>query len=439
VELSQEQVRRIETAEAAIDEAFLLGLLKRLVETHSPTGREGPLAADLARFLSERGIPARYQAISETRGNCIGRLAGTGGGADLLLYGHLDATFTADPDEDRPVLGDEPRPDLQPRLQRKGDMLTGLGVANPKGGLACAIAALEAIVRTGGPLAGDVVLGIVAGGIHKRPIEALHRRYEGADYQGFGIGCEYMLKHGVTADFAISTKPGYGIVYEEPGECWFMVEVAGRLSYSGLRHVTEPRNPLVDAAELVLAIERWLPDYTRRFTLGQLAPQGAVGAIEGGWPFKPEFIPAVCRLYVNLHANAATSPLEVRRVFEAFLDSYRVQHPDVGLRCEMLLAQPGARTDPASWIVGCCRRALTAVEGRELPDVAGLSGTTDGNVLRQWGIPTVRLGLPGLMSPEAGLPSMFDAARLTDMKRLARVYVRAVIDTCLRTGLRRPT
>ena len=265
-------------------------------------------------MLTGRGIPAQYQAINDTRGNCIARVQGTGGGSDLLLYGHLDATFTADLQEDLPVLGNEPRPDLQPHLVRTGDLLTGLGVANPKGGAACAIAAVDAILRSGGPLAGDIVLGLVAGGIHKRPLDGLHRRYEGADYQGFGVGCEYMLKHGVTADFAISTKPGYGIVYEEPGECWFMVELTGRLSYSGLRHVTHPRNPLVDAANLVLAIEAWIPEYSKRFTLGQLTPQGAVGAIEGGWPYKPEFIPAVCRLYVNLHTNAATSPLEVRRV-----------------------------------------------------------------------------------------------------------------------------
>jgi hypothetical protein len=48
-----------------------------------------------AGLLTGRGIPAQYQAINDSRGNCIARVQGTGGGSDLLLYGHLDATFTA--------------------------------------------------------------------------------------------------------------------------------------------------------------------------------------------------------------------------------------------------------------------------------------------------------------------------------------------------------
>ncbi|MEQ9642308.1 MAG: M20/M25/M40 family metallo-hydrolase [Alphaproteobacteria bacterium] len=420
----------VEAAVAAIDADGLLDLLGRMVGMASPTGAEGALAQALVAHCNAAGIPATYQPIDETRGNCIGRLNGQGGGADLLVYGHLDTTFTGDREADRPVLGDEVRPDLEPRLTRDGDLVMGLGVANPKGGAACAIAALEAIVRAGVPLAGDVVLGIVSGGIHKRPIDSLARRYEGARYQGFGIGCEYMLKHGLTADAAISTKPGYGIVWEEPGECWFMIEVTGRLCYSGLRHVTEHRNPIIDAAALAQAIEAWLPSYAEQFEAGQIRPQGAVGAIEGGWPYKPEFIPGVCRLYVNMHTNAVTSPLLVRRHFETFLDEYRAAHPEVDFRCEMLLSQSGGRTDPEAPIVAACRRALEAVEGKPAPEMSRMSGTTDGNILRNWGIPTVRVGLPGLMAPEKGWPSMFDAARVDDLRKVSELYVRAICDVC---------
>ena len=43
LDLSTEQVRRIEQAEVTIDEAFMLELLRRMVDTPSPTGREGRL------------------------------------------------------------------------------------------------------------------------------------------------------------------------------------------------------------------------------------------------------------------------------------------------------------------------------------------------------------------------------------------------------------
>ena len=420
-----------ERALAAVDRDFFLRLLKTMVETPSPTGEERRLAERLVDELQQRGISAEYQAIGETRGNCIGRLSGSGGGRDLLVYGHLDPTFSTDRAHDRAVLGDAPRPDMEAKLVMRDDgLMTGLGIANPKGSMACAIAAVDAIARTGTRLAGDVILGLVAGGIHTRPFDGLNRRFEGPHYQGFGIGCEYMLKHGVTADYALSTKPGFYVAWEEPGECWFVVEVKGTMSYAGIRHQVKPRNSLVDAAGLVTAIEAWLPDYTQGQTRGQLSPQGAVGAIEGGWPYKPEFMPAVCNVYVSLNCHTDTPPLEARRIFERFLDQYRKDHPGVDLNCRMLVSEAGSRTDPANWIVQSCRRALETVEGRKLADATGLSGTSDTNILRHWGIPTVRLGLPKLTPRDPAWPPMFDAVRLNDLYRTIDVYIRTIIDTC---------
>ena len=435
--LSAQQEKWTAAALAAIDERDVVNLAAHIVEIPSPTGSEAPLARWLVEELKRRGIYAEYQPISDTRGNCIGRVRGSGKGADVLVYGHLDTTFTGDEDDDRPVLGGKPRPDLQPKFIRRDDgLITGLGLSNPKGGVACAVAAADAIVRARVPLLGDIILGMVVGGIHKRPIVALNRRYEGALYQGYGIGCEYMLKHGVTADFCISTKPGYGVVYEEPGQAWFMIEVQGRLCYAGLRHVSPNRNPLVDAARLVIAIEEWIPEYSRQHEYGAILPQGAVGAVEGGWPHKPEFIPDIARIYVSLNSNSKTTPLQTRRIFGDFLERYRAAHPDVQFSWEMLQLQPGSRTDPESWIVQCCYRAWEAVEGRKPEEVKRFSGTTDGNILRLWGIPTVRLGLPGQMSPEPGWPPFFDVARPADLKRLTEVYVRMLIDTCTREDLR---
>ena len=40
------------------------------------------------------------------------------------------------------------------------------------------------------------------------------------------------------------------------------MRVKGSLCYSGMRQFQGTRNPLVDAARLVEALEAWLPDYT---------------------------------------------------------------------------------------------------------------------------------------------------------------------------------
>jgi len=79
------------------------------------------LATDVAGYsrlmsVDEEGTHERLKAhlrglvdpkIEEHRGNCIARLPGDGSGPDLMLYGHLDTTFTGDAREGDWQDGDE--------------------------------------------------------------------------------------------------------------------------------------------------------------------------------------------------------------------------------------------------------------------------------------------------------------------------------------------
>jgi acetylornithine deacetylase/succinyl-diaminopimelate desuccinylase-like protein len=440
--LSTRQQDWVNRALACIDDDGCVRLLADMVGVPSATGEERALAQMLVRAMKARGLDAFYQEIDEHRGNAVGRLRGSGVGPELLLYGHSDTTFTGVEDEDFPVIGPVARPDLHPTARVENGVLSGLGASNPKGGAACAVAALDAVHRAGVQLTGDVTVAIVAGGIHKRPIKGVLRNYAGRLYQGFGLGCEWALKHGIRADYCISTKPGYSVVWEEPGECWFAVQVRGVMCYSGYRHLQTYRNPILDAAKVVSGLEAWFPEYARRNARGLLAPQGAVGSIEAGWPFKPEMVPAVCTLYADVRSNARTDPQDVKRQFAEAIAGIQAAHPDLDLSWDMVLSVPGSRTDPDSWIVQSCMRAWESVEKRDHEFARGLSGTTDGNVLRAWGIPTARLGLPALAGLHSDLPVMFDGCRVEDLRRLTRCYVYAIIDTCTRsraeTGDRRP-
>jgi acetylornithine deacetylase/succinyl-diaminopimelate desuccinylase-like protein len=144
-------------------------------------------------------------------------------------------------------------------------------------------------------------------------------------------------------------------------------------------------------------------------------------------------VPAVCTLYADARTNARTDPQDVKRQFGEAIAQIRSDNPGLELAWDMVLSIPGSRTDPESWIVQSCLRAWEAVEKRDHEFARGLSGTTDGNVLRAWGIPTVRLGLPGLAGLHSDLPAMYDGCRVEDLKRLTRCYVYALIDTCTRT------
>lgn len=432
--LSRRQQEWLDQALAHVKEDRLLHRLTEMINIPSPTGEEGPLAQYLVAEMQKAGLEATYQEISGSRGNAVGYLRGDRTGADLLFYGHLDTSFTGDIDEDYPVTGPVQYRDRQPVAYIENGFVHGLGAANPKGADACAVEALLSVMEAGIPLKGTVIVGIVSGGTLKCSIKGMSKNYKGSHYEGQGLGCEFMLKHGVWADFAINTKPGFSVAWEEPGTCWFRAQVKGVVNYVGSKQRNLTKNAILESVKVLTALESWAEQYTERHTQGLIAPQVAIGAIEAGWPYKPSFMPAVCNIYLDVRVNPRTDVMQVKREFGEIIDQIKLEHGDLDVEWEMYLSVPGTITDPGNWIVRSCIRAWEKIEGRSHSARDGMSGVTDGNILRVWGIPTSRLGLDrggrgGAPKPVYGET---DACSIDLMKRLTRCYVYSIIDTCTR-------
>jgi acetylornithine deacetylase/succinyl-diaminopimelate desuccinylase-like protein len=263
---------------------------------------------------------------------------------------------------------------------------------------------------------------------NKRPVAHMTRYNAGQ-----GSGCSFMLEQGLHTDYAVIAKPGWSVAWEEVGLCWFKVQVRGTFGYVGARHRIPYRNAVVESATVVTALEAWFGEYTARNTSGLVAPQGQVGAIEGGWTRTASLSPAVCNLYVDLRVSPRTPPVEARRQFGAAMDAIARANPHIDLDWDMILAIPGTSTPPGSWIVQSCARAWERVEGQPHQVAFGTSGATDANILRHRGIPTARVGMPKLRDPsgaEVDFSMGMNAVDVSDMARLTRLLVYAIVDTC---------
>lgn len=426
--MSAEQDRWLDASLAQIDRGALLDLVAGMVAIPSLTGQERPLAEFLAQRLRQSGLDGACQEIDAEQANAIGRRRGSGGGADLLLYAPIDTHLSGDPADDLPWAGPALRPDMQPLPHVKDGLVIGLCAENPKGFASCVIAAAEAVVRAGVPLRGDLLVGLGAGGMPSNAPAG-----SGRNDIGQGKGCTFMLEQGFRGDFAVIAKSGWSVAWEEVGLCWFRIRVHGDLGYTGVRRRLKNRNPIVLMTRLIEGLEAWFPEYTRANTSGLCAPDGSIGAIEGGWTHKPAFIPAACDIYVDLRLNPRTDPMAARAQLLAALDRIKAAEPHLQLDCEMLLAIPGASTAQDSWIVQSGIRAWEAVSGKAHVPITGTSGATDANILRGHGIPTARIGLPppNRPLPYAGSFSM-GVVELDGMVELTRCLVRMVIDTCTR-------
>src|SRR5262252_8860899 len=166
-----------------ISDRQVLELEQSAIRIPSTTFEEGKLADHLASYMSDAGLDVEMMEVTHPAkpGNRtrqpIGRLRGTGGVPSLMINGHMDpgvemSGWTVDP------YG----------AKFENGWIWGMGAHDDKGGVVAAICGVEAIVRAGVRLRGDVLVCPVVA--HKLG----------------GAGTRALLKHGVRADMAINME-----------------------------------------------------------------------------------------------------------------------------------------------------------------------------------------------------------------------------------------
>lgn len=384
----------IERAREKLDADRVADLIYEMTAIPSPTGEELPLAQFVASHMADAGLTASVQTIHAESANAVARLGrAERNSARLLLYAPLDTAFSGQTREDEPWLGKQPRADFALPPTREGHQVIGLGAENPKAFAAAGIAAIEALAAADADLLGEVTLGLAGGSM---PI--IDRPEAGLRDVGHGHGVRYMLENGARPDFAIVLKPGYAVSNEEVGLAWFRLFTRGTVNYTGIRHKTSYRNPIVIAARLIAALEDWFPEYGRENTDGVVLPQASINAIRGGSTNRLAFVPQTCEIDVDMRVPPQLTPLEVAGELRVMLDRLQTRDPELDIEMVGITAMPGTRTDPGNWVV---RSLVNAWEWREKKDhvpARNVSGATDAALLRASGIPTARIGLP----PPAG-------------------------------------
>lgn len=416
--VTEQQREWVARARAHVDPEELAQLCLDMTAIPSPTGEELELATYLVRRFEDEGLAGELQQIDGRQANAVGWLRGRGEGPTLMLYAPLDTAFTGGP-EDAPWLGDSPRPDFLLPPRREGAKIVGLGAENPKAFAACAVAAAVAVAREEIPLRGELVVGLAGGSM---PVTAR---------PGFGSGVTHMLRTMAKPDFCVILKPGYAVAHEEVGLALFRLLVRGAVGYTGIRHKGPYRNPIVDAARIVTALEEWFPEYTGTTASGLVVPQGAVNAIRGGEP--GAFNPGWCELSLDLRVSPRMSVDEVASRLEEALDGIRAEHPELDVSTELMASLPGSHTPPDSWIVHSLVRAWEDREGREHAPPGGGSGASDVGIIRENGIAAARIGLPMPETPSPYLGFSMGVADVDSMTRLTEVLVDVIVDTTTRT------
>lgn len=353
---------------SSVDADAIVACARELVRAPSenPPGDERAPAEVAARRLGEAGCAVEVIETAPRRINVVATLEGSSPGPTLLWNGHLDVVPVMDP-------GLWAHPPFEAVVA--DGLLHGRGSADMKGGIAAAVGAVSALRRARVPLAGRLVLHLVADEEVLGPLgtQELHRR---------GL---------VAADAAIVGEPtdlAAGIA--ERGLFWARVRTHGVAAHGSVPH--QGVSAIEAMAKVVLALRGMRFD-SEHPLLGP--PTLNVGVIRGG--AKINIVPASCEIEVDRRTIPGETRESVLAEMEEALARLSADDPNVKTSVEVVNWAPPCEIPEAAPIARLALEAYRAVRGEETR-LIGMRGATDAHVLvNQANVPTVVFG-PGSLS-----------------------------------------
>jgi acetylornithine deacetylase/succinyl-diaminopimelate desuccinylase-like protein len=408
---------------AAIDREELISLALDLANIDSPSGQEKPVSDFILQWLTGNGIRAVQLGLVPDRPNVVGRIPGAGGGLGLIFNAHMDVAWGP---QERRWMHDPDNP-FYTSAWRDGDTLTGNGLVNDKGPLACTLIAAKAIRKAGVPLPGDLIVTGVCGEIGQEPVD----EFTAPAYLSKEVGTRYLITHGIVGDFAlVAEATDFGVTWVEAGKAFFKVTVLGGNSrYTP--YIDHPDdlvsngNAVVRAAPVVAHLENWARRYEKEhvytFKGGACIPKVNIGAIRGGQPFIPIVTAEKCFLYLDVRLTPAQNAMDVMAELRGELAKI-----DVPTEIECTLFRRGYEAIGAEPLLDALRQAHQAEFDKPIPSLAPplSSMWRDTNPFNEMGIPAITYG------PAAGVGGGLFWAEADDFLHAARVYARMALDIC---------
>jgi acetylornithine deacetylase/succinyl-diaminopimelate desuccinylase-like protein len=412
---------------ALIDRDELAQLGCDLTCIPSPTGQEKAIAEFILRWFAANGLKAVRQDVEVDRPNAVGILKGDGGGLSLSFNGHMDTSFTGTDADLRMIANIEPEFELKGRIV--GNKVQGLGISNMKAGLASFMIAGRALKKSGLSLKGDVILAAVVGEISRTPVGP----WQSQDYRGEGVGTRHLLAHGMHSDYAVCADGSdLNIVWTQAGVVQAKITTFGKAEAAwGTKRSAYPServNAIVKMTRVIAAIERWGSEFEEKYIYqsptGPLLPKVNIGAIEGGAPYRPNYFPGVCSIYLDIRMPPQVRPVTIKHEIESALKN-------LGLEYELefyksLLGYEGKNVEP---LVQSAEDIFQHLFGEKLkpesPERASI--WTDTNIYNELGIPAIKIGPRGRR-----IGPRNEEVDIDVMVKAAQLYALMALDICSR-------
>ncbi len=388
---------------AAVDEAYVVDLARRLVQTPSvyapgdPERNESAVADLLARELRGLGLEVRVEEAAPGRPNVIADWAGAGAGPLLILEGHTDVVTEGDP----------AAWSVPPFAGVIADgRLYGRGAADMKGGVAAAIGAVRALGASGDAVPGRVRLAIVA------------------DEEGMMLGIKSFIRQGWArgAVGAIVCEPeDNSLCLVQKGAVRAVTRFQGRMAHGAM-----PKsgvNPIPAASAFLARVRALEQQYVARHGRHPLLGEPSITptVLRAGDPAQLNVVHADALVGLDIRTIPGQDRGAIEEDLRAAAAASALEIPGCRSDLEVIEERPWTETPADAPVARAVERACWRVQ-RRAPRLRGVPGATDGTFLHAWArVPVVAIG-PG----DVAIPHQVDEfVRVADLLEACRIFAAA--------------
>ncbi len=401
----------------------IVAMACELINIASPTGEEHEVGEYLGKRFGELGMSITMQEVEPLRRNMIAHLNSDSAGPSLMFNGHMDTSTSGREAGNLPI-------GLRPKAVIEDGWLYGLGASNMKAAFASYYGAIRMLKAAGIEIGGRITVSGVVGEIEKAPVG----QYQGAFYRGGGCGAAYGVQHGLMADAVIIGEPT-GMRIQNAAASYIFCRVGTK----GVAQHTWSRERGVDALEkgvfLLNALRSWEPDFDQMVGGAKIGARLTVGAMEGGYPFKPSIAPApMCDLFVDIRFPPNHSVLEIANLLRRRLRQLADQYPGLEPSLEEFLCRNGFLLPPEDGFFQFVLKAHALAGERETCEVERnrYFVSADATTFMEYGMKALAYGPGGLTKD--GSYQMYDSrGEVCSIKNLvacARSYAMLILLYC---------
>jgi acetylornithine deacetylase len=364
-----------------IKEEEIVAMSCDVINIPSPTGEELRMAEYMRDALKRLGLHVTWQEVEESRANVVGRLVGAGGGKNLMFNGHMDTSNTG---QEEFLTG----AGYKPNAVVKDGFIYGLGIYNMKGALVCYLHAIQALLRAGVRLKGDVIIAAVAGEIEKTQ----WGEFRGKEYRGYGFGTHYLVNHGILPDMCILGEPtDMKVVLEHFGSMWVRISCTGIYVHTAFCEGREQMNSIRRMHELMEPILRWIDGWEKKASYGGKKAIVNLGGIRGGHAWRASRTPEKTDLFLDVRVPPTIPMSDARRDIQQLFHELEKKYPEWGLEFETYVSVPGARISEQHEMIHAIDANHQRITGK-LPEREVVTWCSDASVLSRYGVETVNYG-----------------------------------------------